>query len=79
MARTVSLAAFFLALCCPGFAWADEPAAAPSATPQQVHQTVERAIVYQQAESTQWLKNRVCAACHHVYITFHAHRHYVFR
>jgi hypothetical protein len=47
------------------FARADEPAAIPRATPQQVHQTVERAIGYLQTESASWLKTRKCAACHH--------------
>jgi hypothetical protein len=37
----------------------------PSATAEQVHQTVERAIGYIQAESASWLSTRKCAACHH--------------
>jgi prenyltransferase beta subunit len=55
------------ALCfCPA-AFADKPAAAPSpATPQQVHQSVQRSLKYLQAESTSWLNTRGCAACHHV-------------
>src|SRR3954468_21060106 len=44
---------------------ADEPATTPAATPQQVHQTVERAIGYLQTESAAWLNTRKCAACHH--------------
>src|SRR6476660_8590973 len=44
----------------------DESAANPAATPQQVHETVQRAIGYIQAESAAWLKTRKCAACHHV-------------
>jgi hypothetical protein len=31
-----------------------------------VHQTVDRAIKYLQAESAAWLNTRKCAACHHV-------------
>jgi hypothetical protein len=59
--------AFVTALCfCPA-AFADKPAAAPRpATPQQVHQSVERSLKYLQAESTAWLNVRKCAACHHV-------------
>jgi hypothetical protein len=44
--------------------WAGEPAAVPSATSQQIQQTVERAITYLQTESADWLKSRKCAACH---------------
>lgn len=65
MTRTTSLALFFLGLCVWRAASADEPASIPSATPQQVQLTVERAAVYVQAESDKWLKTRVCAACHH--------------
>lgn len=39
--------------------------AADPATPGQIHQTVERGIKYQQAESSKWLSTRKCAACHH--------------
>lgn len=39
--------------------------AADPATPPQIHQTVDRAIKYQQAECTKWLSTRKCAACHH--------------
>jgi len=57
------------------FAVADEPAAVPAdapaatiapATSDQIHQTVDRAITYIQAESGAWLNTRRCAACHHV-------------
>ena len=41
---------------------ADEPLAA---TPEQVHQAVERSIGYLERESAGWLKTRKCAACHH--------------
>src|SRR6478735_6527240 len=44
---------------------AAEPGTIPTATPHQVHQTVERAIGYLQTESASWLKTRKCAACHH--------------
>jgi hypothetical protein len=44
----------------------NSPAVPSSATPQQVHQSVQRSLKYLQAESTSWLKTRGCAACHHV-------------
>ncbi|HEX3656129.1 MAG TPA: prenyltransferase/squalene oxidase repeat-containing protein [Pirellulales bacterium] len=47
-------------------AFAGEPTSKPHATTQQVHQTVDRAIGYLQAECAAWLKTRKCAACHHV-------------
>lgn len=66
MARTASLVVIFLACGFSNLAPADEPASVPSATPQQVQQTVDRAIGYLQTESAAWLKSRTCAACHHV-------------
>ena len=45
---------------------ANSPAVPSPATPQQVHQSVQRSLKYLQAESTSWLKARGCAACHHV-------------
>jgi len=56
-----------------GLARADEPAATPAAVPavippattEQVHQTVDRALVYLRTESAHWLSTRQCAACHH--------------
>src|SRR5260370_27848579 len=54
------------ALCLAHLVLADEPSAVPAATPQQVRQSVERAIGYLQTESADWLKTRQCAACHHV-------------
>ena len=66
MARRSSFAVFFLTFCLSHSALAGEPASVPSATPQQVQQTVERAIGYMQTESAAWLKTRKCAACHHV-------------
>src|SRR5580704_8251252 len=59
--------ALMTALCFCQNAFADKPTAAPSpATPQRVHQAVERSLKYLQAESTSWLNVRKCAACHHV-------------
>lgn len=66
MSSTGLSAASFLGLCLSQVALADEPAAIPRATTQQVHQSVERAIGYLQTESATWLKTRKCAACHHV-------------
>jgi Squalene-hopene cyclase C-terminal domain len=66
VARTFSFAVFLLTFCLSHLALAGEPASVPSATPQQVQQTVERAIGYMQTESAAWLKTRKCAACHHV-------------
>lgn len=66
MARTFSLTALLLGLCLSLPALAAEPAAITPATTQQIHQTIERAIVYLQTESAAWLKTRKCAACHHV-------------
>jgi hypothetical protein len=40
-------------------------AANPSATAEQIQQTVDRAIGYLQTESADWLNTRKCAACHH--------------
>jgi hypothetical protein len=66
MARMSSLVWFLLGVCLSRPALADVPIAIPRATPQQVHQTVDRAIGYLQTESAAWLKTRKCAACHHV-------------
>jgi hypothetical protein len=51
---------------------ATEPASIPAATPQQIRQTVDRAIGYLQTESAAWLSTRKCAACHHVPMTLWA-------
>src|SRR5260370_42044868 len=56
---------FFLALCLSRLAVADNPASVPQTTPQQMHQTVDRAIAYLQTESGAWLSSGRCAACHH--------------
>jgi hypothetical protein len=66
MARASSLAILLSTFCISHLALAGDPALVPSATSQQVEQTVERAIVYMQTESAAWLKTRKCAACHHV-------------
>ncbi|MFN0052556.1 MAG: prenyltransferase/squalene oxidase repeat-containing protein [Planctomycetales bacterium] len=65
MIRVSTVSALVLGLCLSASVRADEPARFPSATPQQVHQTVERAIDYLQTESGTWLDTRRCAACHH--------------
>ena len=72
MARTCLPAAFVLGLCLSRLAGADEPAAIPPATTEQVHQTIERAIPYLQTESASWLSTRKCAACHHAPMPFWA-------
>ena len=56
---------FFFGLCLSRAAVAEEPAAIPAATAQQIEQTVERAAKYLQAESSSWLNTKKCAACHH--------------
>jgi hypothetical protein len=63
MIRAALGVAFFLAVC--PLHRAAGAAAIPGATPAQVHQTVDRAIGYLQAESGGWLATRHCAACHH--------------
>lgn len=66
MTRPSLPACVLLGLCLLRPALAREPASIPSATPAQVHQTVDRAIKYLQTESAAWLTKRKCAACHHV-------------
>lgn len=66
MIRTSSLTWVLLGLCLSRPAVAGDPAPAPGATRPQVHQAVDRAITYLQAESAAWLRTRKCAACHHV-------------
>ncbi len=61
----------WLAVLVPGLVFsppavAADPAPVPAATPQQVRQTVDRAVGYLQTESAAWLATRKCAACHHV-------------
>ena len=72
MTHTFSSVACFLGICLSRLAIADEPAAVPSATTEQIHQTVERAIPYLERESSAWLKSRGCAACHHAGMPFWA-------
>jgi hypothetical protein len=64
MARAPAFAALFLGLWLTHLAPAEEPAAIPPATLQQIQQTVEHAIGYLQTESAHWLNTRKCAACH---------------
>ncbi|WP_010583472.1 prenyltransferase/squalene oxidase repeat-containing protein [Schlesneria paludicola] len=70
MARVSLVALFLLGFSSKVFVFADEPTGVPSAIPsaavEQVHQTIDRAIGYLQAESAAWLKTRKCAACHHL-------------
>ena len=76
MARMSSFAVFLLGLCLSRLVFADEPAAIPAAilpaTTEQVHQAIDRAIPYLQAESANWLSTRGCAACHHAGMPFWA-------
>lgn len=65
MARLSSFALLILGLGISSPARSETPAAIPVATTEQIHQTVDRAIGYLQAESASWLKTRKCAACHH--------------
>ncbi len=66
MARTLSIVLCLLGLSLSRIALADELVATPSATSQQIHETVDRAINYLQAESADWWNTRGCAACHHL-------------
>ncbi len=72
MNRNCSLALLLLSLWLSLPAFADEPAAIASATPEQIHLTIDRATAYLQAESANWLSVRVCAACHHAPMAFWA-------
>jgi len=65
MARPTSFVLWVLGFCVVTFVRAEDPVAKPTATNEQIHQTVDRAIGYLQAESGSWLKTRKCAACHH--------------
>jgi Prenyltransferase and squalene oxidase repeat len=65
MAHRARFAVLFLGLCISRIALADPPPPLPSATPQQVRQSVDRAITWLQTESSTWLTQRKCAACHH--------------
>ena len=72
MAHASPLAVLLLGLCLSPLSFADEPAAIPPATTEQIHQTVDRAIGYLQTESAAWLSTRQCAACHHAGMPFWA-------
>jgi hypothetical protein len=72
MTHRFSLAACFLGLCLSRLAVADEPAAIPPATTEQIQKTIDRAIPYLQTESGAWLSTRICAACHHAPMPFWA-------
>ncbi len=72
MVRMTSSAVLLLGLCVAGLAFADEPAAIPPATTEQIQQTLDRAIPYLQTESAAWLSTRGCAACHHAGMPFWA-------
>ncbi|HEY1598141.1 MAG TPA: prenyltransferase/squalene oxidase repeat-containing protein [Pirellulales bacterium] len=72
MARIYWLAVLLLGLSLSRLAVAQEPSSSPAATSEQVHQAVERAITYLQAESAAWLSTRQCAACHHAPMPFWA-------
>lgn len=65
MTRTSRFTIFFLVLCLSPLALADNPTSIPPASPDQIHQTVDRATKYLQTESGSWLSTRKCAACHH--------------
>jgi len=73
MTRLASFIVLSLVIHIAGFARADEPAATAAAVPavippamtEQVHQAVDRALVYLRTESAHWLSTRQCAACHH--------------
>ena len=54
MHRAFLLVVSLSGLSLPAIVRADDSAAIPSATPQQVEQTVERAILYEQTESAAW-------------------------
>jgi hypothetical protein len=66
MARTCRIALILLGVGLARPAVAGEPGSIRSPKPQQVQQTVERAIQYLQTESATWWKTRQCAACHHL-------------
>jgi len=66
MVRLAMLALSLLGLSFARPASADEPASPAPSTPQQIRETIERAIGYEQAESADWMSTRQCAACHHL-------------
>ena len=66
MFRRSSFATLILGLCAASLYARQTLAESSNSTPQQVHQTVDRAVHYLEAECASWLKTRKCAACHHV-------------
>jgi hypothetical protein len=66
MTRTCCFALVVVALCLAPAAFADAPVATANATQPQVEQAIERSVGFLQTESATWLKQRRCAACHHV-------------
>jgi hypothetical protein len=66
MARIPWVVVLFSGLVVSPLAGAAEKTSVPAATPDQIAQTVDRAIGYLQTESAAWLNTRKCAACHHV-------------
>jgi hypothetical protein len=66
MARLSPVVILPFGLALASLASADRPEAIQSATKEQIHRSVERAIDYLQTESADWLRTRRCAACHHV-------------
>jgi len=65
MPRVIRLAVLILGVLCSSSAFADEPGANSSATPDQVHQAVDRSLKYLRSQSAEWLSTKKCAACHH--------------
>lgn len=69
MARIPAFLVVSFSLCLATSTRAETPAAAPSpfpsATTEQIHETVDRATDYIHTESAAWLNTRKCAACHH--------------
>jgi hypothetical protein len=72
VARVSLFAVFVSAICLSQLVLAAEPGAIPPATTDQIHLTVDRALVYIKTESDSWLKTRQCAACHHAPVTLWA-------
>ena len=64
MARPILINSVFVAFCSAALLRASE-ATDVSAAPEQIQQTVDRAIGYLETESAAWLNTRKCAACHH--------------
>lgn len=65
MPRVTAFALCLLALCPSRSALAGWAASVSRPAPQQVKQSVDRAVGYLRAESGAWLSTRKCAACHH--------------